>query len=165
MATDQPLILKDVCLPFHFKVSIMRKLIRPGAGCCLPPAAGCPGGNPSLSGEVSRAFKRVKNRLLGRTFKDCQVGSAEASARSAQPQRLRLKGGLCTMANSTGKTGSQPRAKANSFTLLQYTISSIVHVSIPLLCLLKLINTLTRLTECMVSIHKTSVHGYFIQEV
>lgn len=39
-------------------------------------------------------------------------------SRSAQPQRLRLEGGLCTMANSTGKTGSQPRAKANSFTLL-----------------------------------------------
>lgn len=44
--------------------------------------------------------------MLGSTFEDFQVGSAESPGRSAQPSRLRLKGKAVHMANSAGKTGS-----------------------------------------------------------
>lgn len=88
--------------------------------------------------------------MLGSAFKDCQVGAAESPGRSAQPWRLRLNREVVHNGKLCREGWLSAKGKANSLTLFQYSISSIFHSSVPLLCLLKLINTLTILTESMV---------------
>lgn len=88
--------------------------------------------------------------MLGSTFEDCQVGAVESPGRFAQPWRLRLNREVVHNGKLCRKDWLSAKGKANSLTLFQYSISSIFHFSVPLLCFLKLINTLTILMECMV---------------
>lgn len=78
------------------------------------------------------------------------MGAAESPGRSAQPWRLRLNGEVVHNGELCREDWLSAKGEANSLTLYQYSVSSIFHSSVPLLRLLKLINTLTILTECMV---------------